>query len=105
MEGMNSYIGAFVEGKRTGRGVFYWPDGEKFEGEFLNDLREGSGSYYWVNGNMIHGNWKGENLSGVCHFEEKNGWKFSAIFEEGISISATSFIFAIIVVIFSIPIS
>ena len=38
----NRYVGAWLEGKRTGLGVFYWANGARYHGEFLNNLRHGN---------------------------------------------------------------
>ena len=35
-----------VIGKREGKGIYYWNDGEKYEGEWKNGNREGRGIMY-----------------------------------------------------------
>ncbi|MGE3647952.1 MAG: hypothetical protein AB7G10_06425, partial [Reyranellaceae bacterium] len=36
-----TYDGAWVDGKRHGRGLQIWPNGERYEGEWRNDKRDG----------------------------------------------------------------
>ena len=38
-----SYKGQVKDNKKTGRGVFTWPNGAKYEGEFINNIRHGDG--------------------------------------------------------------
>lgn len=37
------YIGSMSGGKRSGSGVYIWPDGMRFDGEFFNNKRNGFG--------------------------------------------------------------
>ena len=38
-----SYQGHIKDNRRTGRGVFTWPNGSKYEGEFTDNDRHGKG--------------------------------------------------------------
>lgn len=40
----------FNNDKRNGKGTYYFPNGEKYEGDWLEDKRTGQGVYCWVNG-------------------------------------------------------
>lgn len=49
------YEGEFVDGARTGHGVFVWNDssdwaGDRYDGDFLNGARTGRGIYEWASG-------------------------------------------------------
>lgn len=46
---LNYDSGEFKFGKREGKGVFTWHDGERYEGGFKNDKRDGFGTYYYAN--------------------------------------------------------
>ncbi|NRF40880.1 hypothetical protein [Pedobacter foliorum] len=45
----NKYVGNFVNRKKHGNGVFYFTNGDKFEGVFKNDLKD-NGTYTFNNG-------------------------------------------------------
>jgi len=34
----------------SGNGLFYWPDGRKYEGEYFEDKKEGYGVFSWPDG-------------------------------------------------------
>ena len=41
-----------------GKGIFYWPDGKRYEGEFNDDKKNGYGEFYWPDGRVFKGMWK-----------------------------------------------
>jgi len=49
------YEGDFVDGKMTGKGTYYWQDGDRYEGDFVDGVRTGKGTYYWQDGNRYEG--------------------------------------------------
>lgn len=51
----NYFEGQFKNGKKDGRGTFYYADGTKFEGEWQNDLKNGNGSLHFMNGVVERG--------------------------------------------------
>ena len=53
-----SYEGNFLNGQRSGYGIFKWKSGEKFEGEFKNGFRDGNGTVYYANGDIYQGNFQ-----------------------------------------------
>lgn len=50
-----SILGEFRYGKRDGKGVFTWHDGERYEGGFKNDKRDGYGTYFYANKDTYKG--------------------------------------------------
>jgi len=50
-------VGEYVNNRRQGQGVFYYPDGSKYEGSWFEDLRSGSGTYTYANGDSYQGKW------------------------------------------------
>ena len=38
-------------------GIFYWADGDIYEGGFVEDLRHGYGIYLYANGDKYQGEW------------------------------------------------
>ena len=44
----NRYEGDFRDDKRTGRGIFTWPDGDHYDGDFIDGKRHGRGIFTWA---------------------------------------------------------
>ena len=40
------YVGQIVNGKKEGKGIRFWDDGDRYEGDWKNDKMEGKGIYY-----------------------------------------------------------
>lgn len=52
------YEGAFnSKGERDGLGIYYWNNGNKYEGYWLADDRSGKGTFTWKDGTTISCNW------------------------------------------------
>jgi hypothetical protein len=52
-----------------GYGVYYWPDGVKYEGELKNGLRDGKGVWYKSNGTIKYdGEWQKNKQCGYGVF-------------------------------------
>jgi len=47
-----------MDDKKEGQGVFYWPDGRKYDGQWLNGKQDGIGVYSTANGKSRKGEWK-----------------------------------------------
>jgi hypothetical protein len=47
---------------KEGKGIFYYVDGNKYEGDWENDKKEGKRTFYNVNGNRYEGNWKDNKM-------------------------------------------
>ena len=59
------YEGNFKNDKFNGYGILYYPSGEKqVEGNFINDLVNGQGNYFWENGSKYVGNFKNGKFNG-----------------------------------------
>ena len=91
------YIGGFVNGKREGKGTFFYSNGKRYEGEWKDDMedglgimyynkrkdryegsfkkgkKEGKGIYYYDNGNRYEGDWKDDVKDGKGIFYGDNG--------------------------------
>jgi len=50
----NKYVGSFVNRKRQGKGIFYFANGDVFEGTFAADLKD-TGTYTFSNGYSFTG--------------------------------------------------
>ena len=56
--GKIEYEGESLNGKRHGKGKFYYPNGDIYEGEYKDDKKNGQGVFTWSNGNKYDGEWK-----------------------------------------------
>ena len=52
------YIGELKDGKRHGRGSYYWADGNRYEGEWKDDKPNGQGTMYYKDGSLKSGSWE-----------------------------------------------
>ena len=46
-QGSAVYRGEFKAGRKHGKGVKTWRNGDRYEGDFIEDRREGTGMYQW----------------------------------------------------------
>ena len=58
------FAGDWKDGKRHGKGVFYWTDGSFYDGEWENDNRHGRGILELTNGFKYEGNWVNNYMEG-----------------------------------------
>lgn len=66
--GSAQYRGAFRAGRKHGRGVKTWPNGDRYEGEFAQDAKHGAGIYTWG-----RGPWAGERYEGAYVRDQRHG--------------------------------
>lgn len=61
------YAGEFVDDKKHGKGQFGWGkgrfEGERYDGEWQNDQRSGQGTQRWPNGDVYTGLWVNDNMA------------------------------------------
>lgn len=67
--GTAAYRGEFRAGKKHGRGVKTWPNGDRYEGTFVDDFKEGTGTYTWG-----RGPWEGERYEGAFYRDRRHGF-------------------------------
>jgi hypothetical protein len=67
-QGTAEYQGEFRAGKKHGKGVKTWPNGDRYEGEFADDRRDGRGKYVWG-----RGPWAGESYEGDYLADKRHG--------------------------------
>jgi radial spoke head protein 1 len=56
--------GDYVKNKRHGKGLFYYPDGSKYDGEWNENVREGHGTYTYPNNDTYEGAWNNGKRQG-----------------------------------------
>jgi hypothetical protein len=67
--GSAEYQGEFKAGRKHGKGVKTWANGDRYEGEFAEDRREGHGTYTWG-----RGPWQGERYEGGFAQDRRSGY-------------------------------
>jgi hypothetical protein len=66
--GTAEYRGGFRAGRKHGKGVKTWPNGDRYEGEFADDHKHGYGVYEWGKGQ-----WEGERYDGSWDADRRHG--------------------------------
>jgi len=51
------YDGEWVDGVKSGYGIYIYNSADKFEGEWHNDMKHGFGKLYLTNGDTYVGHW------------------------------------------------
>ena len=70
------YDGELVNDKRNGKGIYYYPNGDKYEGDWFDDKINGNGIYTWSSGSKYLGEFQDNKRhgKGVFYFN-KDPWK------------------------------
>lgn len=79
----NYYVGEIKDGKRHGKGTFYFSNGFKYEGEFKNGVIEGQGTFYYDDGNIYNGEFVNNIRQGKGTMNYSNGDKYEGNWLEG----------------------
>ena len=95
-ESGSRFSGMYVNGKRSGIGVFEWPNGDKYIGDFINNEITGKGIFFWMDGSKYIGELVDSNPDGqgtliwtdgityVGHFKKGNSQGFGTLnFSDG----------------------
>ena len=78
-----TYEGEFVNGLKSGSGVYIYKNGDKYIGEFKNDEKNGIGAYYYNNGESYIGNYYKNKREGKGCYYYVDGDKFDGKFKKG----------------------
>ena len=77
------YEGEWRNGKKEGKGIYYLKDGERYEGDFRNSNFEGKGIYYYNSGNKYDGEWRNDQKEGNGIFYYNSGNRYVGEFRYG----------------------
>ena len=81
-DGKLIYEGEYENGRRNGKGTYYFSSGEKYEGEFRDGKREGKGTFYWDDTSRWEGTFVDNEMDGEGTFYDgEDSW--SAKYEKG----------------------
>lgn len=67
--GVATYEGEFRAGRKHGKGIKSWSDGERYEGDFVDDAKQGVGTYVWGRETP----WAGERYIGQYRADMRHG--------------------------------
>ena len=74
------YKGDFKDGKKQGRGVYEWANGDRFDGDFTEDSPDGRGIWIFASGDKYEGEVKNSSVVGKGVFTTKNGDRIDGTF-------------------------
>jgi len=77
------YSGEFRDGKKQGKGVYVWANGDKFEGDFASDQVSGKGRWEFASGDIYIGEVVNAIMVGKGVLVAKNGDKYEGLFADG----------------------
>jgi hypothetical protein len=79
-----TYEGEIIENNiRHGYGIYYYINGDRYEGLWFNNLRHGTGILFKNNGEIYDGWWQNDFMEGVGTFYHKNGDRYYGEWREG----------------------
>lgn len=68
------YVGAWKDNVKEGHGVEYFPESnDSYDGEFKAGKRDGDAVYYWENGDRYEGKWENDVRNGIGVFISADG--------------------------------
>ena len=78
------FIGQIIRGKKEGKGIFYYKNGDKYDGNFKDDKKEGKGSFFYnEKGEIYQGNFANDYPNGIGKYFYKNGDRYEGMFKDG----------------------
>jgi DNA polymerase III epsilon subunit family exonuclease len=83
-QGDHEYEGHFQNGKRHGRGIQKFANGDCYDGDWIEDIRNGHGVYTWANGNQYKGGWVNGRMSNQGLLTWPNGDSHDGMFANGL---------------------
>eukprot|EP00920_Eleutheroschizon_duboscqi_P010876 GHVT01025573.1.p1 GENE.GHVT01025573.1~~GHVT01025573.1.p1 ORF type:complete len:852 (+),score=120.93 GHVT01025573.1:204-2759(+) len=79
-----TYVGTFVAGQPEGRGIYIWPNGDRYIGEVSGGLRHGWGHFSANNGCVYSGQWRCGRRYGLGTSTDADGTKYAGEWKDSI---------------------
>ncbi|XP_030814940.1 MORN repeat-containing protein 3 [Camarhynchus parvulus] len=77
------YTGWWENDRRSGRGTFFYPNGELYEGEWSNGVRSGWGKMHYKDGSTYEGQWLMDQPNGQGLLQLPNGNRYNGGWKDG----------------------
>ncbi|GFR59996.1 ankyrin repeat and MYND domain-containing protein 1 [Elysia marginata] len=74
------FEGKVIDHKKSGRGLFIWPNGSKYDGDFSDNLRHGKGTQVWSDGSSYSGDFLNDLRHGEGNISWSNGETYKGTF-------------------------
>lgn len=72
-----TYIGKMdILGRRCGKGIYLFSDGDRYEGEFFENEFSGEGIYYFANGCVYEGEFRNSDFNGFGKYTTADGYVY-----------------------------
>ncbi|MBP1989558.1 MORN repeat-containing protein [Paenibacillus eucommiae] len=84
LEANETYKGQISNGMKSGKGVYRWSDGTKYEGQWYKDSEYGFGIKEYANGDCYRGEWKEGLFHGKGTYEWNDGTKFEGNWQDNL---------------------
>jgi hypothetical protein len=78
----NKFIGDWIDDHRTGQCVFLWTNGDRYEGQIKDGYFNGNGTKYFANGNKYTGDWFNDKMEGHGIYTWPNGDRYERKYSE-----------------------
>ncbi len=75
-----TYKGNWVDGRRNGKGIFYYSNGDRFEGNWVDGKKNGKGTNYLANGDRLEGNYRDGKINGQGTIHYADGERYEGNF-------------------------
>ncbi|GAA3413095.1 MORN repeat-containing protein [Paenibacillus hodogayensis] len=79
-----TYKGQFRNGMKSGKGVYRWSDGTKYEGQWYKDREHGFGIKEYANGDRYRGEWRDGLFEGKGVYEWNDGTTFEGNWQDNL---------------------
>jgi len=83
----DKYDGSIYDGRKNGRGVYFFKNGDKVSGNFSGDKLNGRINYYYKNGDTREGEMLDGKLNGGAFFVTKDKNQYKEVWKDGELIS------------------
>ena len=80
---VGKYEGNFVKGKRSGKGVATWTNGNRYEGDWLDDNMHGKGLMTSTSGASYNGDWVRDKMQGYGVYLWPDGMRYEGNWVDG----------------------
>ena len=77
----DKYDGNWENNVANGYGVYTFSDGEKYEGSWKDDKKHGHGIYSFASGGKLEGNWQDDKKRGEFIYTRDDGIQFKRIYD------------------------